>query len=71
VLFEQIKRIAHLPNASDISRHLLTSHDVGDVERDLWHALNGSQKKSGGTAEPKPAAKKKKKPPKPEPSPSS
>jgi hypothetical protein len=71
VLFEQIKRIAHLPNAADVSRHLLTSHNVSDVERDLWHALNGSKDKSGGVAEPKPAPKKKKKPPKPEPSPSS
>mgnify|MGYP006269881389 FL=1 len=70
VLFEQIKRIAHLPNASDISRHLLTSHDVGEVERNLWHALHGPQSKSGGLAEPKPATKKKKKPPEPEPSPS-
>ena len=68
VLFEQIKRIAHLPNAADVSRHLLTSHNVGDVERDLWHALNGSKNKSSGLAEPKPAPKKKKKPPKPEPS---
>ena len=71
VLFEQIKRIAHLPNASDISRHLLTSSDIGDVERNLWNALNGSQDKSIGLEEPKPAAKKKKKPPKQEPSPSS
>ena len=71
VLFEQIKRIAHLPNASDISRHLLTSHDVGDVERNLWHALHGQQNKSGGLAGPKSAPKKKTKPPKPEPSPSS
>ena len=68
VLFEQIKRIAHLPNAADVSRHLLTSHNVGDVERNLWHALNGSKDKSIGMAEPKPAPKKKKKPPKPEPS---
>ncbi|MEN9708213.1 MAG: hypothetical protein RIQ68_621 [Pseudomonadota bacterium] len=74
VLFEQIKRIAHLPNAADISRHLLTSHDVGEVERNLWHALHGPQTKSGGFAEPKPKpkaaapAKKKKKPPEPEPS---
>lgn len=68
VLFEQIKRIAHLPNAADVSRHLLTSHNVSDVERNLWHALHGQQNKSDGLAEPKPAPKKKKKPPKPEPS---
>jgi voltage-gated potassium channel Kch len=68
VLFEQIKRIAHLPNATDISRHLLTSHDVGDVERNLWHALHGPLSKSGGLAEAKAAPKKKKKPPEPEPS---
>jgi len=71
VLFEQIKRIAHLPNAADVSRHLLTSHNVSDVERDLWHALKGSNDKSEVSAEPKPAPKKKKKPPKPTPSPSS
>jgi voltage-gated potassium channel Kch len=71
VLFEQIKRIAHLPNAADVSRHLLTSHNVSDVERYLWQALNGSKDNSGGLAEPKPAPKKKKKPPKPEPSASS
>jgi hypothetical protein len=71
VLFEQIKRIALLPNAADVSRHLLTSHNVSEVERDLWHALNGSKNKSVGLPEPKPAPKKKKKPPKPEPSASS
>jgi voltage-gated potassium channel len=68
VLFEQIKRIAHLPNAADVSRHLLTSHNVSDVERNLWHALHGQQTKSGGFVDPQPAPKKKKKPPKAEPS---
>jgi voltage-gated potassium channel Kch len=66
VLFEQIKRIALLPNASDISRHLLTSHDVGEIERNLWHALHGPISKSGGLVEPKPVPKKKKKPPEPD-----
>lgn len=72
VLFEQIKRITHLPNAADISRHLLTSHNVGEVERNLWHALHEPHTKSNELAEPKPKTaaqtKKKKKPPEPEPS---
>lgn len=68
VLFEQIKRITHLPNAADISRHLLTSHDVGEVERNLWHALHGPQKKAVGVTEPKAAPRRKKKPPESEPS---
>lgn len=73
ILFEQIKRIAHLPNAADIARHLLTSRDVGEIERNLWHALHAPEKKAVGSAEPKPKAKakpatKKKKPPEPEPS---
>jgi voltage-gated potassium channel Kch len=65
VLFEQISRIAHLPNASDISRHLLSGHNMGDIERDLWQKLHGPPKK---TAEAKAAPKKKRKPPEPEPS---
>jgi hypothetical protein len=72
VLFEQIKRITHLPNAADISRHLLTSHNVGEVERNLWHALHEQHTKSNELAEPKPKTaaqtKKRKKPPEPEPS---
>jgi voltage-gated potassium channel len=71
VLFEQIKRIAHLPNATDISRHLFASHDVGEVERNIWRALHGQQTKVDASVETKPAPRKKKKPPEPEPSPSS
>ena len=68
VLFEQIKRITHLPNAADVSRHLLTSHNVGEVERNLWHALHGPQKKAAEVTQPKAAPRKKKKPQEPEPS---
>lgn len=73
VLFEQIKRIAHLPNASDISRHLLANHHLSQQEKDLWHSLHRAQtdavpaKSTTKTAKPA-APKKKPKPPEPEPS---
>ncbi len=65
VLFEQLKRIAHLPNASDVSQHLFSGHNMGEVERDLWNRLHQGEKKPPA----KPAqAKSKKKPPEPKPS---
>lgn len=72
LLFEQIKRIAHLPNAADISRHLLSSHNLSPQARDLWHSLHAPAPKPATKTTPKaekPAApKSKKKPPEPEPS---
>ena len=64
-LFEQIKRIALLPNAADISRHLLTSHNLSDAERELWRQLH---KPTAKKTEAKATAKRKKKPPETEPS---
>lgn len=65
VLFEQISRIAHLPNASDVARHLLSGHNMSDIERDLWHKLHRPPARSEVA---KPVPKKKRKPPEPEPS---
>ena len=69
MLFEQIKRIAHLPNAPDIARLLLSSHDVGEVERTLWHNLHKPEPKAAPTEPKNKAEPKKKSPPKPKPKP--
>jgi voltage-gated potassium channel Kch len=58
VLFEQLARIAHLPNATDISRHLISSHNMSDIERDLWQKLHRPAPKPAA-AKPVPKPKKK------------